>query len=214
LDILDLCSAAGDVAIWLAQRFKGGRVKGLELNEELLSLATERARRQGVERSVSFEKADARLIPFPDESFDAVISDFVLFPTPNPTQIGQKEMARVLRQGGVIALTDIIATKPVPNALRQELNAIGLDYLCEATMNDFRGWMTRAGLEEVEVFDDTPQIRKVWEDRRAASLSMQETGYRVLLDNPEFRLGRTLFYIYAKGRKPRSLTGSTRVRPR
>jgi ubiquinone/menaquinone biosynthesis C-methylase UbiE len=201
-DILVLCSAAGDLAFWLEQRMKTGKVKGLELDEELLGLAQEGAIRRGIERLVSFEKANEKRIPFPDESFDAVISEFVLFPTPKPTMIGQPEMARVLRHGGAMAFTDIIMTSPIPNAQLRDLKAIGLDYLCDATMDDFREWMTQAGLVDVKVFDQTPVVRKVWEERRVGSLPELDTGYKVLLDDPELQLGRSLFYIYARGRKP------------
>jgi ubiquinone/menaquinone biosynthesis C-methylase UbiE len=201
-DILVLCSAAGDLAFWLGKKMKAGKVKGLELDEELLGLARERARTEDIGRVVSFEKANKKRIPFQAESFDAVVSEFVVFPTPKPTMIGQRKMARVLRHGGGMALTDIIVTRPISNALRRDLKKIGLDYVCDATMDDFREWMTNAGLVDVKVFDQTPAVRKVWENGRAASPPELDTGYKVLLDDPELRLGRSLFYIYARGRKP------------
>jgi len=201
-DVLVLCSAEGDIALWLAQKVKGGSVTGLELDDELRHLAEERASERGLQKIVRFQKAEKKRIPFPDESFDTVVSEFILFPTSNPTEIGQREMARVLRHGGTIALTDVIATRIMPNTIRQDLKAIGLDYLCDGTMDDFRRWMSDAGLIDVLVTDCTTMVRKVWEDRRDSSLPIRRREYEILLENPELRLGRSIFYIYAKGRKP------------
>ncbi len=201
LDVLVLCSAEGDIALWLAERLKSGTVTGLELDGQLRDLARKRANERGVEKIVRFEKADRSRIWFANESFDLVVSEFVLFPTPNPTEIGQREMVRVLRHGGTIALTDIITTKPLPEAVRRELNAIGLDYLCDRTMDDFRHWMSDVGLVDVSVMDYTPIVRKVWENRKISSVPERGTPYRILLDDSEFQLGHSIFYIYVRGRK-------------
>ena len=115
---------------------------------------------------VNFQKAEISRIPLPDESFDALVSEFIVFPTPAPTQIGQPEMARVLKPGGRMVITDVIVTQPVSPEIRQELNAIGLDYLCEGTTDDFRTWMLAAGLTGIEVLDLTPVVKAVWEQRR------------------------------------------------
>jgi len=49
-------------------------------------------------------------------------------------------MARVLKSGGIMALTDVIVTKPIPEDVRADFQAIGLDYLGEGTQEHFRRW--------------------------------------------------------------------------
>lgn len=137
--ILVLCSAAGDVALWLGEGMKYGQVVGLELSEELLGTARRSAKEKGLESIVEFRKAEKERIPLPDEMFDALVSEFIIFPTPVPTEIEQPEMARVLKPGGKMVLTDVIVTKLVPQELQAELQVIGIDYLCEGTQDDFRG---------------------------------------------------------------------------
>jgi hypothetical protein len=83
---------------------------------------------------------------------------------------------------------------------------IGLDYLCEATQDDFRSWMTAAGLVNVEVLDLTSTVRGVWEYRRSVDLAAtHQSGYSYLLDNQKYSLGKALFYIYVRGDKPKTL---------
>ncbi len=202
-NILVLCSAGGEGALWLAKTLKLGKVTGLELDLRLLESARYLAKEQGLEDVVEFRQAEKTRIPLPDEAFDALVSEFVVFPTPTPTEIGQPEMARVLKSGGVMVLTDVIVTKPIPQDVRAEFQAIGLDYLCEGTQDDFRRWMGEAGLTDVEVLDLTPIVRQVWEQRRkSTSIAKGHKGFAYLLDDPNFGLGEAIFYIYVRGKKP------------
>jgi len=202
-DILVLCSAGGDVAIWLAQRLKPARVVGLELDETSLQVAQRLAEATGLTATVEFRKAEKTRVPFPNDTFDALVSEFIVFPTPAPTEIGQREMARVLKPGGKMILTDVIVTRLVPAELRAELQAIGLDYLCDATVDDFLGWMKMAGLTEVEVMDLTPVVEKVWRGRRERDAGSERgRGYSLLLEDAEFGLGKAIFYVYIRGTKP------------
>ena len=201
--ILVLCSAAGDVVFWLAERMTSGKIVGLELSSDLLALSQARAKEKGVESLVEFQAAEKTYIPFPDNTFDALISEFILYPTPLPTDIGQPEMARVLKPGGVMVLTDVITPQPYPEEVRRALAEVGLTYLCEATKEDFRQWMVEAGLTEVRVVDVTPYARQAWEWRREHDpQAANKQGYRYLLEDERFALGRGLFYIYITGKKP------------
>jgi SAM-dependent methyltransferase len=201
-NILVLCSAGGDVAFWLARRMKQGKVTGIELGSQLLEHSRRQVKEQGLENIIEFHHAEKTRIPFPDSTFDALVSEFIVFPTPSPTEIGQPEMARVLKSGGIMALTDVIVVKPLPEDVRTEFREIGLEYLCEGTQDDFLRWMEEAGLVEAEVMDLTPVVRQVWEKRQSISRPKEPKGFTYLLDDPNFRLGDAIFYIYARGKKP------------
>jgi SAM-dependent methyltransferase len=202
-NILVLCSAGGDVAFWLARQMKRGKVTGLELDLRLLESARRLAKEQGLRNLVEFRQAEKTCIPFPNDTFDALVSEFIVFPTLAPTEIGQPEMARVLKSGGMMVLTDVIVAKPIPHDVRADLQAIGLDYLCEGTQDEFRRWMEEAGLIDIEVVDLTSTVRRVWEQRRRTLPPLEEhRGYGYLLDDPNFGLGEAIFYIYVRGKKP------------
>ncbi len=191
--ILVLCSGEGDVAFWLIERTKDfiGEVIGLELEDKCLKRSIERKK----DMKVEFHKAEKYKIPYSDNEFDALISEFIIFPTPTPTEIGQSEMARVLKKGGKLILTDVITTKKIPDHIRDEFRLLGLDYLCEATKDDFKEWITQAGLRNIEIVDLTPTIRSIWEEH---SRSMED--YHYLLDS-EYAIGKAIFYIYVGGEK-------------
>ncbi len=87
----------------------------------------------------------------------------------------------------------------------QDLAAIGLDYIWDATLEDFRSWMVEAGLINIEVHDLTSTVKMVWEDRSEFDLAIShQAGYAYLLDNPQAGLGKSIFYIYASGEKPKN----------
>lgn len=202
--ILVLCSAMGEVAFWLGEMMEQGKVTGLELDQESLDIARRAAHEMGLEQVVEFLPVEKQSIPMPNASFDSLVSEFIVYPTATPTEIGQSEMARVLAPGGKMILTDVLVSRSLPQDVRDEFQAIGLDYLCEGTREDFKSWMTGAGLINVEALDLTPTVRKVWEYRRAADrTTAHQPGYSYLLDNHHFGLGEAIFYIYARGEKPK-----------
>lgn len=206
-NILVLCCGAGQVALRLARKMAGsGQVVGLDLSDDLLETARRQAKAQGLEGVVQFQKAEKHRIPFPDGTFDALVSEFIVYPAPLITEIGQPEMARVLKPGGKMILTDVIVTKPLGEETRDALKTIGLDYLCEGTPEDFHGWMEDAGLVNIEALDFTPLLRKVWGGRRERYASPgRETGYFTLLEDPALQLGEAIFYIYVQGEKEAEL---------
>lgn len=139
-------------------------------------------------------------IPFPDESFDGVVSEFIVYPTSAVTDVGQPEMARVLRQDGVIALTDVIVPTEPPEEVRATLREAGVEYLCVATQDDFRGWMEEAGMTAVRVDDLTPLVAPRWERRL---LDAPDAGAAALLfGSGPWSLGRGLQYNLVTGVKP------------
>jgi SAM-dependent methyltransferase len=202
-EILVLCSATGEVAFWLGEMMEQGHVVGLELDLDTLDIARRSAHEMGLDQVVEFIAAEKDRIPLPDSSYDALVSEFIVYPTSTPTQIGQLEMARVIKPGGKLVLTDVILTSPLSPRIRQELTTIGLDYLCDGTPDDFRSWMAEAGLTNIEVRDLTSIVRQVWEERSAADLAVShENGYSLFLDDPHIGLGKTIFYLYVRGEKP------------
>jgi SAM-dependent methyltransferase len=99
MTVLDVATGTGNAAIPAAAT--GARVTGLDLTPELLAVARERALRAGVE--VELVEGDAEALPWPDGSFDAVLSTLGVQFTPSH-EAAARELARVCRAGGVIGL--------------------------------------------------------------------------------------------------------------
>lgn len=117
--VLDVACGRGASAVHLAMRF-GCRVTGLDYGLENLAAAGDHARSKGVTRLASFRQGDAEGLPLEDGTFDAVISEcsFCTFPDKGTAAV---EMARVLRPGGRLGLTDMTITGRLPEDVRSLL---------------------------------------------------------------------------------------------
>jgi demethylmenaquinone methyltransferase/2-methoxy-6-polyprenyl-1,4-benzoquinol methylase len=77
--VLDLGTGTGDLALTAAQAVgPNGKVIGLDLSKEMIRLAQVKTQRQGLERKISYAVANALLPPFKSESFDGIVTAFVL----------------------------------------------------------------------------------------------------------------------------------------
>jgi ubiquinone/menaquinone biosynthesis C-methylase UbiE len=101
LDALDVGSGTGFLALELAAR--GHRATGIDFAPAMVARARDKAAAQGL--AVRFEQGDAEQLPFPDGSFDLVISRHVLWTLPHP-DAALDEWRRVLRPGGRLAIID------------------------------------------------------------------------------------------------------------
>jgi SAM-dependent methyltransferase len=98
--VLDVACGTGVVALTAARI--GAHVTGLDLTPQLLEAAQENARVAGIE--IDFHEGDVESLPFPDESFDCVVSQYGHMFAPRPA-VAVGEMLRVLKRGGTIAFS-------------------------------------------------------------------------------------------------------------
>ena len=96
--VLDVCCGTGVVAVTAAR--KGAEVTGLDFTPELLARAHENSRVAKI--AVDWQDGDVEALPFPDNTFDVVLSQFGHIFAPRP-EVAIGEMLRVLRPGGTIA---------------------------------------------------------------------------------------------------------------
>lgn len=96
-DILDVACGTGNATIPAART--GARVTGLDLTPAMLAKARER----GAGLAIDWVEGDAEELPFPDESFDVVLSSFGCMFAPRHTVVAG-EMTRILRPGGRLGL--------------------------------------------------------------------------------------------------------------
>ena len=118
--VLDLGSGGG-IDVFLSARRVGptGKVYGLDMTDEMLSLARENQQKAGV-TNVEFLKGDIEHIPLPDGSVDLIISNCVINLSPDKDQV-LKEAFRVLRPGGRLAVSDIVVRGSLPQEIRHSM---------------------------------------------------------------------------------------------
>lgn len=116
--LIDVGSGPGSITIELAQRLGVDRVLGIDGAAEAVDYAREAARAAGLD--VRFEQGDLYALPFDDASLDIAHAHQVLQHLGNPVG-ALREMARVVRPGGVIAARDIDAGGVLIHPLSPEL---------------------------------------------------------------------------------------------
>jgi SAM-dependent methyltransferase len=99
--VLDCACGTGNLAVLAADR--GCITSGLDIASNLIAQARERARRESL--TIEFKEGDAEAMPYPDASFDAVVSMYGVMFAPRPERI-VSELCRVVKPGGVIALAN------------------------------------------------------------------------------------------------------------
>jgi ubiquinone/menaquinone biosynthesis C-methylase UbiE len=104
LDLLDVGCGPGTITVDLARRVAPGRVLGLDVSDAPLGEARDLAAREGV--AVEFAVGDTYALDLPDGSFDVVHAHQVLQHLTDPVA-ALREMARVCRPGGLLAVRDV-----------------------------------------------------------------------------------------------------------
>lgn len=151
--VLDVAAGAGASALYLAERF-GCQMVGIDYGRESVAAATLAAAEAGLSGQVQFELGDAESLPFEDGSFDAVINEcaFCTFPD---KRTAAAEMARVLRPGGRLGLSDLTRSGPLP----AELDGLLAWIACIADaqpLEHYVNYLETAGLtiEQTEAHDE------------------------------------------------------------
>jgi arsenite methyltransferase len=148
--VLDLGSGAGaDVLISARRVAPTGRAIGLDMTDEMLDLARANAAQAGV-ANVEFVKGYLEDMPLEDASVDVIISNCVInLSADKPRTIA--EAARVLRPGGRLAISDVIADPDLDEGTRADMAAWTGCIAGALTEAEFRETLAAAGLTAVEI---------------------------------------------------------------
>ena len=159
--VLEIGCGVGGTSSHLAQAYDC-RVVGIDLSPGMVARASSRALRRGLHDRVAFQVADARHLPFPAGTFDAVIDESVTAFVPDKQQ-ALREYARVTRPGGYVGLNEATWVQPPPAQVVKYVDFImgGAEFL------DARAWralLDGAALQDVTVrtypFDAIDQYRE------------------------------------------------------
>ena len=148
--VLDLGSGGG-IDVLLSGKRVGpkGTVYGLDMTDEMLALAQESAREAGA-TNVHFLKGLIENIPLASESVDVVISNCVVNLSPEKDRV-LAEIARVLRPGGRIGISDVVAEDRLSPGDRAERGSHVGCIAGALSVSEYRDGLDAAGLAGIEV---------------------------------------------------------------
>ena len=155
--VLDLGSGPG-FDVFLAARAVGpeGRVIGVDMTPEMLRRARQSAAKLGLWH-VEFREGRLEALPVADATVDAVTSNCVINLVPDKGAVF-REVARVLKPGGRLVISDILLAGPLPEAVRSDVVAyVG----CVSGAEEREVYFDRlraAGLGEIEVLKDVDYL--------------------------------------------------------
>jgi len=183
--VLDVGSGVGGTSRCLAREF-GCHVTGIDLTDEYCRAAAMLSARIGLGELVDYRQGDATNLPFPDHSFDIVWTEHVAMNIPDKPRL-YREMYRVLKPGGTLAIYDILAGPsgpvlfPVPWARTPESSFL-------ATPDELRKLLEESGFK-VTAWSDTTDVARAWFVSLAERIrkeGLPTLGFHVLL-GPDFQ---------------------------
>ena len=148
--VLDLGSGGGlDVLLSARRVAPGGHAYGVDMTDEMLDLANRNGEKAGV-TNATFLKGTIEQVPLPDDAVDVVISNCVINLADDKGTV-IREAFRVLKPGGRLAVSDMVELRPLPEAVKQDLELRAGCVAGTIPVEDYRQLLVDAGFESPDI---------------------------------------------------------------
>jgi len=167
--IVDLGSGGGfDCFLAARQAGETGRVIGVDMTPEMIHKARRNADKTSL-RQVEFRLGEIEHLPVADHSVDKVISNCVINLSPDKPSVF-REAYRILKPGGRLFISDILATAPIPDTIRKNLEMVSACIGGAATIEDTRDMLMRAGFSDIKIRtkEESRSVINTWTPGRNA----------------------------------------------
>jgi SAM-dependent methyltransferase len=156
--VLDLGSGGG-IDVFLAARHVGptGHVIGVDMTPEMIAKARRSAEKAGLTGVVEFREGRLEALPVADGTIDAVTSNCVVNLVPDKAVVF-REVARVLKPGGRMVISDIVLDGRLPEALERDVAAWAGCVSGAIQRVDYLAMIEAAGLGSAEILRDVDQL--------------------------------------------------------
>lgn len=148
--VLDLGSGGGFDCFLAAKRVgRTGKVIGVDMTAEMVTKARGNARKVEA-TNVEFRLGEIEHLPVADDSVDVILSNCVINLSPDKTAVF-REAFRVLKAGGRLAISDVVALEDMPPELAQSVEAMTGCVSGSAKVADLEAMLRSAGFEDVRI---------------------------------------------------------------
>ncbi|MCL2860110.1 MAG: arsenite methyltransferase [Oscillospiraceae bacterium] len=161
--VLDLGSGGG-FDCFLASKQVGdiGKVIGIDMTAEMISKARNNAKENNF-TNVEFRLGEIENMPVANETVDVIISNCVINLSPNKEQVF-KEAYRVLKNGGRLAISDIVLTAELPDEVKKDLSLYSACVSGASYMKDLEKYISLAGFKNIQITpkEESKEFIKEW----------------------------------------------------
>lgn len=161
--VLDLGSGGG-FDCFLAAKAVGekGHVIGVDMTPEMIDKARENAEKAGFS-NVEFRLGEIENLPVPDNLVDVIISNCVINLSPEKEKV-YKDAFRVLKKGGRLAITDVVATAQLPDEVKRDLDLHSGCLSGASQIEDLRATLEFSGFTDIRIkpLDGSKKLIREW----------------------------------------------------
>lgn len=148
--VLDLGSGGGfDCFLAAKQVGLEGTVIGVDMTAEMVERARKNAENSGTE-NVAFRLGEIEHLPVADRTVDVILSNCVINLSPDKAAVFH-DAFRVLKRGGRLAISDVVATAPLPEDVRKNMELHVGCVAGAATIDEVHSMLVDAGFEKIKV---------------------------------------------------------------
>jgi len=161
--VVDLGSGGGfDCFLAAKQVGETGHIIGVDMTPDMLSKA--RANAEKIQaKNVEFRLGEIEHLPVADNSVDIIMSNCVINLSPDKLSV-YRDAYRILKPGGRLAISDIVALAPLPEEIQQNLALVSACVGGAATIDDTRDMLARVGFDNIKITpkDESREMISEW----------------------------------------------------
>lgn len=162
--VVDLGSGGGFDCFLTAKHVgKDGQVIGVDMTPEMISKARKNAEKMET-TNVQFRLGEIEHLPVADNCADLIMPNCVINLSPDKLQV-YREAYRILKPGGRLSISDVLATAPVPAKIRNDLALVSACVGGAATFDDTKKMLKKAGFHKIKIktHDNSRNITREWD---------------------------------------------------
>jgi arsenite methyltransferase len=166
--VVDLGSGGGfDCFLAAKQVGETGRVIGVDMTPEMVSKARKNSERMGT-GNVEFRLGEIEHLPVGDNSADIIMSNCVVNLSPDKLSV-YRDAYRVLKPGGRLAISDVLATAPLPEEFQKDLALLAACVGGAETIDDTEQLLKEAGFQDISIKpnDNSRELLKEWDPNKS-----------------------------------------------
>lgn len=167
--VLDLGSGAGfDAFLALDKVGATGKVIGVDMTPEMINKANENAKKRNF-TNVEFKLGEIENLPLENDTVDVIISNCVINLSPDKSKV-YDEAFRVLKNGGRLAVSDIVSKQPMTEEMKQDSESYCACISGASSVSEIETMLKKSGFEDIKIEpkSDSSEFIKNWSDKFAS----------------------------------------------